>query len=139
MKRLTELMLVALIAAALVGGGMWANAAFTTFGPPVTNNFMKPYLQELRGFKTIAATMGTATVGSPTVATTVTGIESGDVIIDIVNFGATGTTVETIANIAEGIFTISSTDDEVYLNTSTGAPTVGDNLMFFIVDIDNTN
>ena len=43
MKRLTKLLLFSLIAAALVGGGMWANAAFTTFGPPVTNDFTKPY------------------------------------------------------------------------------------------------
>ena len=137
MKRITELLLVALIAAALVGGGMWANAAFTTFGPPVTNDFTEVYFQELRGYKVVAASAGGANSGSET---TVTGIEAGDVVIDVVDFGATATSAvdgTAPANIAEGIYTAGA--GVATLNTSTGAPTKANNLVFYFVDIDNTN
>ena len=137
MKRITELLLVALIAAALVGGGMWANAAFTTFGPPVTNDFTKVYFQELRGFKVVAAAAGVAGAGSPT---TVTGMEAGDVIIDVVNWEAIMTSVSegaALANIDESIYTAGA--GVATLSTSGGAPTEADRLVFFFVDIDNTN
>ncbi len=135
---------VALVAAMLAVGLSMAvihtEAAFQTItSGQVRNAGLSQYFVDVRGSKLIYAVAGTATVGSPTVATTMTGIEVGDVIYDIINLGADASTVSSsnLANIAEGIYTVAA--GEAYLNTSTGAPTVGDNLIILFADIDNTN
>jgi hypothetical protein len=130
MKRLFELMLVALFAVGLAVSYQ-SYAAWSTFKPPVTNDFTKHYFQELRGYKLV---YGLATTAAATSSVTVTGMETGDVIVDIVNHSAIGVTVE---NIDESIYTAGA--GVATLNTSGGAPTSGDSLVFLFVDVDNTN
>ena len=130
MRRLFELMFVALFVVGLAISYQ-SYAAWSTFKPPVTNNFTEHYYQELRGHKMVSADAGTASLGA---TTTVTGMEVGDVIIDVLNTEAGG---GTITNLDEGIFTAAA--GGATYNTSGGAATAGDNLLFLFVDIDNTN
>ncbi len=140
MKRFFNILLVAIMVVGLSYAVVEIQAAFSTItsGPVKNSGYLTQYLREARGSKLIYATAGTATVGSPTVATTMTGIEAGDVIHDIINLGASAGTISAsnLTNINEAIYTIAA--GEAYLNTSTGAPTVGDNLVILFTDMDNT-
>lgn len=135
-KEFRNLLVVAILAVGLSLGIHYATAAFTTMGPPVTNNYTQALFQELRGFKMVYAVAGTAEDGA---TTTVTGMEAGDVIIDIVNLGADASTISSVnlANIDESGYTAAS--GGAVLDTSIAEPTAGDNLIFFFVDVDNTN
>lgn len=132
---------VALVAAMLAVGLSMAvihtEAAFQTISSgPVWNAGQAQFFRDVRGYKLVYAVAGTATSGSDT---TVTGMEAGDVILDVVNLGADASTISdgNLANIDEGIYTAGS--GVATLNTSGGAPTVDDNLIFLFADIDNTN
>ncbi len=142
MKRFFNILLVAIMVVGLSYAVVEIQAAFSTItsGPVKNSGYLTQYLREVRGSRLIYATAGTATVGSPTVATTISGLEVGDVIYDIINFGAVMTSISEgvdPANVVTSIYTVAA--GEAYLNTSTGAPTVGDNLLFFFADVDNTN
>lgn len=133
---------VALVAAMLAVGLSMAvihtEAAFQTISSgPVWNAGQAQFFRDVRGYKLVGATAGPATAGS---STTVTGMEAGDVILDVINFHSVMTSLtegEDPTNIAEGIYTAES--GGAVLSTSTGAPTENDNLIFLFADIDNTN
>ena len=60
-------------------------------------------------------------------------LEPGDVIIDVVNLHVWG---KTLTNVDESGYTAAS--GGAVLDTSITEPTAGDNLLFFFVDINNT-
>ncbi len=95
MKRFFNILLVAIMVVGLSYAVVEIQAAFSTItsGPVKNSGYLTQYLREVRGSRLIYATAGTATVGSPTVATTISGLEVGDVIYDIINFGAVMTSI----------------------------------------------
>ena len=133
---------VALVAAMMAVGlsmaVMHTEAAFQTISSGQVNNAgLQQYFRDVRGYKMVGATAGAATAGS---TTTVTGMEAGDVILDVINLHSVMTSItegEDPTNIAEGIYTAAA--GGAVLGTSTGAPTADDNLIFLFADIDNTN
>lgn len=133
---------VALVAAMLAVGLSMAvihtEAAFQTISSgPVWNAGQAQFFRDVRGYKMVYAVAGTATNGK---VTTVTGMEAGDVILDVIDLGANASTISAsnLANINEAIYTAAA--GGAVLDTSVGAgPTVDNNLIFLFADIDNTN
>lgn len=127
-----HVVLAAFIAVVIGLGVQYGIAAFSSLTTgPMYNSGLAGYLQEVRGFKLVYAAAGPAVDGS---TTTVTGMEAGDVIIDVVSFDASA---ETISNIDETGYT--ATSGGAILDTAISEPTEGDMLLFMFVDIDNTN
>jgi len=131
-----KLFAVALIAAFIATGlsmmVLYSDAAFQTItSGQIRNAGLTQFFQEVRGFKMVAATAGTATDGS---TTTVTGMEVGDVIIDVIDGGTDFTTV---ANVDEAAYTAASGGAVIDTGVDT-APTAGGDMIFFFVDVNNT-
>lgn len=132
MKRLSELFLVALLAVGLSLGVMVAYGAFQNISTGLVRNIgMEQYFRDVRGYKMVAAVAGTAEDGA---TTTVTGMEAGDVILDVIGYAATGMTA---TNFDESGYT--ATSGGAVLDTVITEPTQGDDLIFLFADIDNTN
>jgi len=139
MKKLFVVALLsAFIAVGLSLAVMQGQAAFQTISSgQVHNAGLQQYFTDVRGYKMVSAVAGTAADGA---TTTVTGMEAGDVIMDVVNLGATMTSISagTVPiNVDESGYTAAS--GGAVLDTSISEPTAGDNLIFIFADINNTN
>jgi hypothetical protein len=127
---------VAIIAAFMAVGlslaVMQGQAAFQTISSGMVNNAgLQQFFRDVRGHKMVAAVAGTADADA---TTTITGMEAGDVILDVINMTAG---VTTMVNEDETLYT--SAAGGATHDTGTGLPTAADSLIFFFADIDNSN